>query len=124
MQNTFHDSLLGKWGEELACKYLRQHNYKLLARNFRHHRYSEIDIIAQKGEELFFIEVKTRASSKYGRPAEAVTPVKQQKIHRCAEYYLQQQGLLAHTPPLSFDVIEIILEGTKLISFVHNQHCF
>lgn len=124
MNNSYHDSLLGKWGEELACKYLKAQGYTILARNFRHHRFSEIDIIASKDQEICFIEVKTRAGTGYGRPLEAVTANKQRKIYRCAEFYLQQNNLLKDIPPLSFDVIEIIIDGTRVSFFNHLRHCF
>ena len=124
MNNTYHDSLFGKWGEELACKYLKEQGYTVVARNFRHHRFSEIDIIATKEQEISFIEVKTRAGRGYGRPREAVTVAKQRKIRHCAEYFLQQNNLLRNVPPLSFDVIEIITEGPKVVEFTHLRHCF
>ncbi len=115
---------LGKYGEDFACRYLRNKGYDILARNFRCHRYGEIDIIAQKDGCISFIEVKTRANTRYGRPIEAVTLAKQRKIYRCAEYYLQCRGLLTQMPVLSFDVVEIIIEGTAAITVRHCPHCF
>lgn len=73
---------------------------------------------------VYLQEVKTRASTRFGRPIEAVTLAKQRKIHRCAEYYLQCKGLLERPPVLSFDVVEIIIEGTAAISIKHWPHCF
>lgn len=67
-------SSLGKYGEDFACRYLQNKGYKILTRNFRCHRYGEIDIIVEKSGCISFIEVKTRASSRFGRPIEAVTP--------------------------------------------------
>lgn len=115
---------LGKYGEELACSYLRANGYEILARNFRCHRYGEIDVIARRQGILSFIEVKTRATARFGRPVEAVTLSKQRKIYRCAEYYLQCAGLINCMPVLSFDVVEIIIEGTALRSIRHLPHCF
>ena len=66
-------SSLGKYGEDFACRYLQNMGYKLLARNFRCHRYGEIDLIVEKSGCISFIEVKTRASTRFGRPIEAVT---------------------------------------------------
>ena len=103
-------SSLGKYGEDFACRYLQNMGYKLLARNFRCHRYGEIDLIVEKSGCISFIEVKT--------------PAKQRKIHRCAEYYLQCRGLLEQPPVLSFDVVEIIIESTAAISIRHWPHCF
>ncbi len=122
--NTGSRISLGKYGENFACRYLQNKDYVILARNFRCHRYGEIDIIAQKSGCISFIEVKTRANTRYGRPIEAVTLAKQRKIYRCAEYYLQCRGLLEQMPVLSFDVVEIIIEGTAGITVRHCPHCF
>lgn len=115
---------LGKYGEDLACRYLQGQGYEILTRNFRCHRFGEIDIIAEKKSVISFIEVKTRSSTRFGRPIEAVTVMKQRKIHRCAEYYLQCAGLIYHMPVLSFDVVEILMEGTAVVSLKHHLHCF
>ena len=115
---------LGRNGEDLACKYLQAKGYKILKRNFRCRRFGEIDIVASKAEVLSFIEVKTRASLRYGMPAEAVTLAKQRKIYRVAQYYLQCEGLTSRIPMLSFDVVEIIVEGAAGVRLFHYPHCF
>ena len=114
---------LGKYGEDLACKYLQAQGYAILARNFRCRRYGEVDIVANKDGVLSFIEVKTRCSQRYGKPVEAVTLAKQRKIYRVAQYYLQCAGLMSRIPMLSFDVVEIIIEGAGVRLF-HYPHCF
>lgn len=114
---------LGSRGEDYACQYLLRQGYEIVYRNFRC-RIGEIDIIASKNKILCFIEVKTRASTRYGRPAEAVTKAKQQKIYRCAEYYLQAQGIFQVMSVLSFDVIEIITERGRVKEFRHYPNCF
>ena len=76
----------GRAGEEAALQILQMRGYKILDRNFRS-RYGEIDIVAQDGNILVFVEVKTRWSRKYGYPEEAVTPRKLQSIIRTGEYY-------------------------------------
>ena len=115
---------LGLYGEDLACKYLQAQGYTILERNFRCRRFGEIDIVASKAEVLSFIEVKTRASLRYGMPAEAVTLAKQRKIYRVAQYYLQCEGLTSRIPMLSFDVVEIIVEGAAGVRLFHYPHCF
>lgn len=114
---------LGQYGEDLACKYLQAQGYKILARSFRFRRYGEIDIVANKDGVLSFIEVKTRTSQRYGKPAEAVTLAKQRKIYRVAQYYLQCAGLMSRIPMLSFDVVEVIIEGAG-VRLLHYPHCF
>ena len=115
---------LGRYGEDLACKYLQAKGYVILERNFRCRRFGEIDIVASKAGVLSFIEVKTRASLRYGMPAEAVTLAKQRKIYRVAQYYLQCEGLTSRIPMLSFDVVEIIVEGAAGVRLFHYPHCF
>lgn len=115
---------LGLYGEDLACKYLQAKGYVIMERNFRCRRFGEIDIVASKAGVLSFIEVKTRRSSRYGKPAEAVTLAKQRKIYRVAQYYLQMRGLASRIPVLSFDVVEIIIEGSAGMRLFHYPHCF
>lgn len=124
LMNTRSRIKLGEYGENAACAYLQRQGYRILARNFRYRRYGEIDIVASKAGVLSFIEVKTRYSQRYGAPAEAVTLTKQRKIYRCAEYYLQCAGLMDCIPVLSFDVVEIIIEGTAAVQLRHYPHCF
>ena len=122
--NTLWANNLGLCGENIACAYLKQQGYEILARNYRCQRFGELDIIARNGEVLTFVEVKTRATEKFGRPCEAVTRGKQRTIYRCAEYYIQRNGISSSMPQLSFDVIEIIMEGKRVKLFKHYPHCF
>lgn len=82
--------LLGKLGEEKASKFLEKQGYKIIERNFKK-RYEEIDIIAidssEKSPVLVFIEVKTRTSSKFGSPLEAITYWKLKSLIKAAQYY-------------------------------------
>lgn len=122
--NTHARIDLGKFGEDFACRYLQSKGYTIICRNYKI-RYAEIDIIARKNDVISFIEVKTRRSLRYGRPIEAVTLVKQRKIYRCAEHYLQAAGLINCMPVLSFDVVEVIIEESKAaVSIKHHPHCF
>jgi putative endonuclease len=99
---------LGRSGEEIACRYLQQKKYDIVARGFRMFR-GEIDIIARDGATLVFIEVKARADESHGRPEESVTPGKQRQIRKLAQGYL-----LEHPAPdvdCRFDVIAILFSG-------------
>lgn len=82
------NKLKGKYGEELACKYLIDRGYEIIARNFRYSRYGEIDIIAYKDKVISFVEVKYRTSEFFGTPLEAITKDKLHKIYMCARYFL------------------------------------
>ena len=99
---------LGKWGEELACKYLVNNNYNVIERNY-YCRQGEIDIIAKdlKRNEIIFIEVKTRTGFMYGFPADAIDYSKRVHIKKCAEYYLYKKKLNGIN--VRFDAIEIVV---------------
>jgi putative endonuclease len=93
----------GRSGEDLAAQHLKQQGYIILERNYRL-RIGEVDIIARDGEDLVFIEVKTRRSKKFGSPFEAVDVRKQKKIFNIAAAYLQGKEL-----PVRFDVVAVHL---------------
>src|SRR2546426_11439969 len=78
---------LGRTGERLAAEVLTNRGYRILERNFRC-GYGEIDLVAEDGQELVFVEVKTRRGEAFGRPEEAVTIHKQRKLVQVASYYL------------------------------------
>ena len=77
---------IAKRGEDLAAAFLQKKGYKILDRNFRK-GYGELDIITIHNNILVFVEVKTRTSSAYGSPLEAITPWKLHALKRTAEYY-------------------------------------
>ena len=77
---------IGKYGEDLACKFLVQIGYRIIERNFRI-RGGEIDIIAKDGQTLVYIEVKTRGQKTFGTAEEAVTNFKVRFLKRAAKFY-------------------------------------
>ena len=83
---------------------------RVLERRFRL-RIGEIDLIAERGELLVFVEVKARRGTTAGRPAEAVTPAKQRRLARVALAYLARRGWLDR--PCRFDVVEVF-EGGRM----------
>ncbi len=93
----------GEKGEGIAEEFLKEMGYKIIERNFRTLR-GEIDIIADDGGTLVFIEVKSRESIAYGRPFEAVNYLKKRKIINAALLYLKK---LKEIPPCRFDVVSI-----------------
>lgn len=110
----------GKVGEDAACKFLKQKGYKILERNFRK-RYGELDIIAQKGDLISFVEVKARSGTAFGTPSEAVTYTKQRRLIKTAESYVMEKGLDA---ACSFDIIEVYHTGRKITSINHIENAF
>ena len=116
-------SSLGRYGEEIAAEFLQGKGFEILTRNFRC-RTGEIDIIAKDGGILSFTEVKLRKNAAFGEACEFVTPKKQQKIMKAAEFYLlNRQKELAcifggEMQP-RFDVVEIYLpEGMGKKAYV------
>ena len=97
---------LGKTGEEIATDYLRKRGLKIIARNFRD-KFGEIDIIARDRDTYVFVEVKTRRSSHFGTPEEAVTTQKQRQVIRVAKAFLFKHQL--HDVPTRFDVVAILM---------------
>ena len=109
---------MGRQCEELACAYLVRKGYLALAHNYRSGRY-EIDLVMRDGAATVFVEVKARASTAYGRPAEFVTAVKRRRLLLAAQDYLVKNGL--YEQPARFDVIEVYLPAHKLI---HIENAF
>ncbi|MFH1338244.1 MAG: YraN family protein [Candidatus Omnitrophota bacterium] len=103
-------SELGQKGERIAVDFLRDKGYRIVAVNYRT-RLGQIDIVAKDKETVCFIEVKTRKSARFGRPAEAVDFFKQRKISQVALMFLKQKGLL--DSPARFDVISISHEDLQ-----------
>lgn len=82
---------LGAWGEGVAATRLEANGYKIIGRNWRC-RIGEIDIIAQQGETVAFIEVKTRKGRSAGSPEESITPRKAQKLIQTALTWIGENG--------------------------------
>jgi putative endonuclease len=79
---------LGELGERWAREYLERRGYLIRETNFRC-REGEIDIVAQHGDSLVFVEVRTKTGSAFGTPEESVTAAKQEKLVAVAMSYLQ-----------------------------------
>ncbi len=84
---TLYKKHFGKKGEEIAADYLMDHDFEILEENFRS-KFGELDIVAKKGNKLYFIEVKTRSNLKRGMPYEAVNKRKIHQIKKTATYFL------------------------------------
>ena len=89
MNSKITNKSIGKQGEEIACKYLEKLGWKILEKNYRYSRFSEIDIIAKDGNDIVFVEVKTRTSTINGHPFEAINYNKIQNIFKAGLAYLK-----------------------------------
>jgi putative endonuclease len=101
---TMQRQQLGFLGENLAGAELTRRGYAILDRRYRTRR-GEIDIVADDGGTIVFVEVKARATGDFGGGAEAVTPSKQRRLVSMAIDYLARRGLTDR--PCRFDVIAI-----------------
>jgi len=111
---------LGRLGERLASDTLEMRGYRIIERNFRC-RSGEIDLVAEEGQDLVFVEVKTRRGTAYGLPEEAVNSRKSIKLQEVACYYLDLHNL----PDCSWriDVVAVQFSSTgKLEEIRVYQH--
>ena len=101
---TLQRQTLGKTGEELAAVELERRGYSIVARRYRT-RHGEIDIVAEDGDTVVFVEVKARRTAEFGTAAEAVTVWKQRRLVAMAVDYLARNDL--DRRPCRFDVVAI-----------------
>jgi putative endonuclease len=97
---------IGKKYEDVAVSYLQQKGFIIIAQNYRYKK-AEIDIIAQKDACLCFVEVKARASHRFGYAGAFVTPYKQQLIKTAAENYILQHNW---NDSIRFDIIAVLYQ--------------
>ncbi|MCR4892962.1 MAG: YraN family protein [Lachnospiraceae bacterium] len=111
----------GKYEDE-AVSYLEENGYRILERNYRDHRFGELDAIGQKDGAIVFFEIKYRSGSACGSPLEAVDKRKRRKISRTALHYLTSKGYGLYSP-CRFDVIGI--SGDRQIKHITNafEYC-
>jgi putative endonuclease len=111
----------GELGERAARKHLKRAGLKFLTANFRSPR-GEVDLIFRDGDCLVFIEVKTRSSEEWTRPAAAVDRERRQRLSRTALDYLR----LLRNPPvkLRFDIVEVLLENGAVREVRHLPNTF
>ncbi len=111
----------GAQGESMACRLLEKQGYRILARNFRC-RGGEIDVIAQDGEVVVFIEVKERCDASHGAACEAVTREKRRRIIHAARFFAARQGLSEGW--IRFDVVSIDWDSQGAAHTRHDRGAF
>ena len=97
---------VGILGEKLAKDFLEKEGYHITETNYRCPE-GEIDIVAEHGDYLVFIEVRTKTSREFGSPEESITPAKQERMKATAAYYQQTHHNLA--PQWHIDVVAVEL---------------
>jgi putative endonuclease len=111
----------GKLGERAARRFLKKQGLKFLLANFRSRR-GEIDLICRDADCLVFVEVKTRSSEEWTRPAAAVDAAKRRHLSLAALDYLRRIG----NPEIKFrfDIVEVLLEGGTVREIRHLPNTF
>jgi putative endonuclease len=108
-------------GERAAKRHLRRQGLKFLTANFRSAR-GEIDLVFRDQDCLVFVEVKTRSSEAWTRPARAVDADKRRRVSQTALDYLQLLG----KPPIRirFDIVEVLVAGDRVREVRHLPNTF
>lgn len=112
---------LGRRGEELAARYLRNKGYRILTRNY-HTRFGELDIICEKDGRIVFVEVRSKRGCAFGTPEESLTPVKLARLRKTALAYLNEASR-SWPNGIRFDVIAI-REATGKTEINHIEGAF
>lgn len=108
---------IGAWGEAVACRYLQRHGYRIIATNYQT-SYKELDIIAQQGDVLVFVEVKTRTSEQYGDGTEALSGRKKQSLRQGINRYIHEQATQAGD--MRADLITVLLGANRKTARIHH----
>lgn len=98
---------MGKVGEEMAESLLKDMGYEIIKKNYRYGK-GEIDIIANDGAVLVFVEVKTRSNLQFGEPELAITKTKINQLRKIANMYLYENNI--EDTLVRFDVIAILMD--------------
>lgn len=109
---------LGRLGEEEAARYLQLQGLTVIERNWRC-REGEIDLVVldDTGDCLVVVEVKTRSSELFGRPVEAVTPVKARRLRVLAARWLADHPIA--TSRVRIDVIGVLCRSGGVVEIEH-----
>jgi putative endonuclease len=111
----------GELGERAARNFLKRQGLKFLAANFRSPR-GEVDLVFRDDDCLVFVEVKTRSSEDWTRPAAAVNARKRRLLSQTALDYLRR----LRNPPVKtrFDIVEVLLQDGKVREVRHLPNTF
>lgn len=110
---------LGRFGEDLAIEFLQKQGYRIIERNFRI-RGGEIDAIAQEGNTLVYVEIKTRTTFQFGRPEEAVTPKKIHFLKRAAKFYRNNRKPLIELERIDVVAVDLLDHANPQIKLIKN----
>ncbi len=100
----------GNEAESAAVRHLEARGYRVRARNFRC-RYGELDVVAEQGDTVCFVEVRMRSTAVWGDPAHTVSFAKQRRVVKAALHYLFQNDLRERM--VRFDVVSVVGQGEQ-----------
>lgn len=109
------NNVTGARGEQIAEQYLLDKGYAILHRNWRT-GHKEVDLIALDGNQLVFVEIKTRSSFSMGFPEESVDARKEAHMLAAAEIFLEKND--QYTTP-RYDVVSVLLRGAQVLEVAH-----
>lgn len=117
---SLHNIQAGRVGEEKAAQFLERKGYHLITRNFRA-RNGEIDLIflTPDKKEVVFVEVKTRLTTEFGDPLEAITYYKMKALMRTAQLYVTMHKNLPES--LRIDAISVVLDEFYEINSIDHK---
>ena len=115
-QMSRYNKDIGNWGENRAAEFLEANGFVIIERNFRS-RFGEIDIIAEKEAVIHFIEVKTRSTSSFGSPFDAINSKKLKHILKTAQFYMLSKKLRSKF--ISIDAIGILNNQIEFIQGIN-----
>lgn len=113
-----HNLEIGKIGEKIAKEYLENKGYQVLEQNYQT-KYSEIDLICQKNEELVFVEVRTKTNERFGSPEETINRNKINKLIRATNAYTARRKW---SGPYRIDAICIVLSQNSIIKRIEHYN--
>jgi putative endonuclease len=111
----------GGAGEELAGRYLEEHGFRIIEKNYRYGK-GEIDIVAREDDYLVFVEVKTRHSLNFGEPEYAISRGKLNQIKKIASAYLWEKEI--EDQDCRIDVVTILFQGKESPQINHIRNAF
>ena len=106
----------GKIGEEIARNYLEKEGYRILEQNHRT-KYAEIDIIAKKGKEMIFAEVRTKKGDLFGTPEESLNKKKLRKLWLGARGYVSMKKW---DGPYRIDAVCVVLKFDNTLERINH----
>jgi putative endonuclease len=112
---------VGAYGERVAVRYLTERGMVLLDRNWRC-RSGELDAVLRDGDDIVFVEVKTRRSGRFGTPAEALVPAKVVRLRQAAAQWLAQSGVRPRE--VRFDVVSVLPQAAGPATVEHLRGAF